>query len=349
MPTVVTGTARARARGFARSNSFRLTMRLVVGAGVLFAVVTHVGTGPFLHGLLSLDGPTIGAAAALAAIATAAAAWRWRLVAGRLGLELPWPTAVAMYYRSQFLNTVLPGGVVGDVHRAVAHGQRVKRIGQASRAVAIERSAGQVVQLTLALVILLCVGAGFGGYAATTLDLGGTVLTVTVIGGTMLVGGVLAALVLSVRVRTALRHEVAELRVGLGSARASCQVAIASVVVVACHVAVFAIATAAVGVHVPPLQLLILALVVLLGASIPLNVGGWGPREGIAGWAFALAGFGASAGVAASALFGILAIISFAPGAIVTVVFAVRRRGQQPVPALVPLIHCLPRRQENPS
>jgi 5-amino-6-(5-phosphoribosylamino)uracil reductase len=101
------------------------------------------------------------------------------------------------------------------------------------------------------------------------------------------------------------------------------------VIVIACHVATFTIATAAIGERVPALQLLSLAFVVLLGASIPLNIGGWGPREGVAGWAFAVAGLGASAGVAASTLFGVLAIISVAPGAIATVVFAARVRSHR--------------------
>jgi hypothetical protein len=72
--------------------------------------------------------------------------------------------------------------------------------------------------------------------------------------------------------------------------------------------------------------MLVLALVVLLGASIPVNVGGWGPREGVAGWAFAVAGLGAAAGVAASTLFGVLTVVSVLPGAIAMVVLAVRRR-----------------------
>ena len=36
------------------------------------------------------------------------------------GVGLPLPSATAAYYRSQFLNTALPGGVLGDVHRGVA-------------------------------------------------------------------------------------------------------------------------------------------------------------------------------------------------------------------------------------
>ena len=42
--------------------------------------------------------------------------------------------AVAAYYRSQFLNVTLPGGVVGDVHRAVRHGVDIGDVGLGVRA-----------------------------------------------------------------------------------------------------------------------------------------------------------------------------------------------------------------------
>ena len=53
-----------------------------------------------------------------------------------------WGESVSAYYRSQFLNSVLPGGVVGDVHRAVAHGREREHGPQASRAVVAERIGG---------------------------------------------------------------------------------------------------------------------------------------------------------------------------------------------------------------
>jgi uncharacterized membrane protein YbhN (UPF0104 family) len=309
-------TAVSRVRRVTSAKWFRITSRLAVGGGVLVAVFVHVGAGPFIHGLLSLDPGTVVAALFLAAVATAAAAWRWRLIARRLGASLPWSTAVGMYYQSQFLNTVLPGGVLGDVHRAVAHGRSSARRGAASRAVVLERLAGQVVQVLIALIVLACFGAEFEGY----------LLTALIVGAGALCSAGFAAVAVSVRVRGAVRREVRKLREAFGSAALSAQVVLASVVVVGCHVATFAIATAAVGVGVAPLRMLTLALVVLLAASVPLNVGGWGPREGVSGWAFALAGFGASAGVAASTLFGVLTIIAVAPGAIVTVVVAIRGR-----------------------
>lgn len=306
----------SRVRSVVRSRWFAPTVRVVVGGAVLIAIVVHVGAGPFVHGLLSLDVQTVVAAIVLAAVATAAAAWRWHVIAGRLGVELRWSTAVRMYYQSQLLNTVLPGGVLGDVQRAVDHGRAASKLGQAARAVTVERVAGQGVQLVLAAVILTLFGAEFESalFPVIAVALGAVAIAIV------------AATVASRRVRDVLAREWAEVRAALGSVSALVQTVAASIVVVFSHIATFAIATAAVGTIVPPVEMLALALVVLLAASIPLNIGGWGPREGVAGWAFALAGLGASAGVSSATLFGVLAIISVIPGVLVTRIASVISR-----------------------
>lgn len=314
-------TSAPRLRTVLSSRWLRLTTRLVVGVGVLIAVVAHVGAGPFLHGVFSIDLRVIAATFALSAAATAAAAWRWSVIAARLGVGLRFSEAVGTYYRSQFLNTVLPGGVVGDIQRALTQGRNTGNVAQAARAVVIERTMGQLVQIALAVIVLAFFGLEFEGYLLSVLGIGLAVLVLAA----------LATKAASVRVRSALRRELDELSAGVGSPGAFVRVVVASIVVVACHLMTFGVAVGAVGASVPPLRLAAIALVVLLAGSIPLNIGGWGPREGIAGWTFAVAGLGASTGVAASALFGVLSMIAVAPGLVLAVVSAVRR-GRTPAP-----------------
>ena len=314
-------TSAPRVRAVLSSRWLRLSTRVVVGVGVLVAVVVQVGSGPFLHGLFSIDLRVIAATFALCAVATAAAAWRWSIIAGRLGVGVRFPEAVGMYYRSQFLNTVVPGGVVGDVQRALTQGRNAGNVAQGARAVVIERTMGQLVQIALAVIVVACFGLEFEGYLLAALG----------IGLTLLVLAALATTAASVRVRGWLRRELDELSAGVGSPRVFIRVVVASIVVVACHVVTFGVAVGAVGASVPPQRLAAIALVVLLAGSIPLNIGGWGPREGIAGWTFAVAGLGASTGVAASALFGVVAMIAVAPGLVLAVISVVRR-GRTPAP-----------------
>ena len=80
--------------------------------------------------------------------------------------------------------------------------------------------------------------------------------------------------------------------------RAGPGIALASAVVVAGHVATLLLAARTAGAISPILQLLPLAVLVLLATAVPTNIGGWGPREGAAAWAFGAAGLGAAQGVA---------------------------------------------------
>ncbi|MCC2031078.1 lysylphosphatidylglycerol synthase domain-containing protein [Microbacterium allomyrinae] len=290
-------------------------VRAVIGAGILVAIVSVAGAEPFVRGIASVSPAAIAAATLLAAIATAAAAWRWRLLARRLGLRLGWRESIAAYYRSQFLNTVLPGGVVGDVDRAVSHGRGVDQVAQAARAVAAERASGQAVQLVLAVAVVVSVG--FSAYApgmAVLLVLCGAVVVVIV------------AAAVSRRTRLALGREVAILRGAFGSVGTVVGVVAASTVVVTAHVATFLVACAAVGIAASAEQVTVAAVVAVLASSIPLSLGGWGPREGAAAWAFGAAGLGAAAGLAAATAYGVLAMIAVAPGAVVVAVSLLHRR-----------------------
>ena len=86
-------------------------------------LVLRLGDGPFLDGLRRVDAPLARRRARHHRLTTVVSAWRWRLIAHGLGLRIPLRTAVAAYYRSQFLNSTLPGGVLGDFHRGVRVGE----------------------------------------------------------------------------------------------------------------------------------------------------------------------------------------------------------------------------------
>jgi len=77
-------------------------LRVAGGAAILAFVVVGLGTGPVVNGLRHVG----------------------------------WGPVVAAYYRSQFLNATLTGGVVGGLYRAVVHGRRVGDVGPGLRAVA---------------------------------------------------------------------------------------------------------------------------------------------------------------------------------------------------------------------
>ena len=322
----LTATALAGARRTSGAPALRTAVRIGAGIAVVVATAFVVGVGPFLQGVAAISPPAIAAAFVLIAVATAAAAWRWRVVAAGFGLPLPWHEAFGAYYRSQFLNAVLPGGVVGDVHRAYAHGRPHERIGAAARAVAAERVFGQIVQLALTLAVLLPL--------ATLQSRWGSPLAPVAWGAGALSG--LVALTLGIatavpRSRRMLQREYRMLRPLLVRPSALAAITLASVVVVAAHVSLFVVAARATGVDADPGGLVAAALVVLAASALPINVGGWGPREAAAGAAFALAGLGGAAGVATSTAFGVLALLAVAPGALVALAGSTRSRLTCPI------------------
>jgi hypothetical protein len=105
---------------------------------------------------------------------------------------------------------------------------------------------------------------------------------------------------------------------------------LASVVVVAGHAATLVIAARTAGSTASPVRLLPLALLVLLAMGVPTNIGGWGPREGVAAWAFGVAGLGAAQGVATAVVYGVMVLVAYLPGAGVLIVAWLHRDTRGP-------------------
>lgn len=302
-----------------RSRWWRVPGRWLVGAAVLGGVLWHTGTGPFVAGLRSLDAPTLALGGGIAVLTTVASAWRWQLVANGLGVEIGMRPAVASCYRAQFLNTVLPGGVLGDVHRGLAHGRNAGDTGRALRAVAWERFAGQVVHVLLAVGVLLVLASPVSPVMPAALGILAVVLVLVLLaarrpwsGGPSWVRRVL--------------HTVAhDVRFGLLVRRSWPGVVLASAAAVAGHVATYLVAARSVGVTTPVLTLLPLTVLVLVAAGLPLNLAGWGPREGMAAWAFGAAGLGAGQGVATAVAYGAIVLVANLPGAVVLLAGGGRR------------------------
>ena len=292
--------------------------RFLVPALVLVVLVWRLGTGPFLDGVRTVDAQALAEAVGIALLTTVCAAWRWKTVAGGLGVDLSLPAAVAAYYRSQFLNLTLPGGVVGDVHRGVSHGRDTRDVGRGLRAVAWERSAGQAVQVVLTVVVLLVLPSPVHS-AMPVVAIAAVVATlVVVLVARALPGGDHSV---AARVRTALGRDIRDALLARGAWRS---IALASTLVVAGHAATFVIAARTAGSTAPLTQMLPIALLAMIGMVLP-SAAGWGPREGVTAWAFGAAGLGVQQGVTTAVVYGVLVFVACLPGAVVLLVAWFRR------------------------
>lgn len=295
-------------------------VRLAASVIVLWFVWRQVGGAGFRDGLRAATWPAAVAAVAITAATTVCAAWRWRAVARALGVDIGLGAAVRAYYRSQLLNSVLIGGVVGDVDRALRHGRQARDVARGVRAAVWDRLCGQLVQAVVTVVVLLALPSPLR--SAVPYVLAGLVVTTGAI-----------AIVMRRATRSgrqwatrAAQVVSADLRHGLLAPAVWPGLVLPSALIVAGHTALFVIAARVAGSPAPLGELIALVMVVQIAMVIPVGVGGWGVREGAAAWAFGAAGFGASSGVSIAVLYAVLMLLAVSPGAVLLVLDAVRRR-----------------------
>jgi hypothetical protein len=205
--------------------------------------------------------------------------------------------------------------VLGDVHRAVSSGRRAGDVGRGVRAVALERCAGLVVSVVGGVAVLLSRPEVL---AAATGRPGRGVLVALVV--------VLAAVAVTAvstrraphasRLRSALRTGLADARAGVFSRSTGPGVVLLSVATLTGYLALFVVAARAAGCRAPLGELLSVLVPALLAMALPVNVGGWGPREAVATLAFGAGGLGPAQGLTAALVYGVLSLIACLPGGV---------------------------------
>jgi uncharacterized membrane protein YbhN (UPF0104 family) len=211
--------------------------------------------------------------------------------------------------------------------------------------VVLERTAGQIVLVGVGLVVLLTVPSP----VLTELERHGAAAGLAAV-----VAGAVAAVafVVWLRVRRgssklagAARTGVSEVRTGLLSRRNWPGIVLASTVVLAGHLGTFVVAARAAGSSASLIKLIPLMLLALLAMSLPVNIGGWGPREGVTAWAFGAAGLSAGQGLTIAVAYGLFAFVAALPGAIVLIArtFArVRRARAARIAPISPAVAFIP-------
>lgn len=283
--------------GRSRRSLVLTLLQVAVTAGILVCILTVWGPAPFAAAVGVLTWWSIAGALILGAIGVLVQAQRWRLVARGQGIELGLRVAVERCWQAAFINAVLPGGLAGDAVRAIEEraggglrgGDLLKR---SVGAVSAERLAGTSVVFVAAGVALLGLRPGAG------------------------------ALALAVAAAAAAASWPWLRRL---SARELGWVSVLSVAGWAAFATLFLLAGLAVAPALPVVEIPILAAITLAGMSIPLNVAGWGPREGAAALGFVLLGHGAALGVGVSIGYGLLALVSVLPGGLVLLLRTLRR------------------------
>lgn len=260
--------------------------QIVVPVVILGWLAYRFGLDGFRQAVAVISPAPLAAALLLGVVAVGAHATRWRVVSRGAGLPLGRAEALAEYYRASALNTVLPGGVAGDVLRAWRQRTDAPRGWRPSAASVLgERAAGFCVLFGAASVVLLTQAPPLS-YAVVAAALAGVAWFVA---------------------RPALRRLNRRDRLAVWAWSALALAALLGLTLVV---------AASIGVAEGP-EVVVLGFALLAGTAIPLNIGGWGPREAAGVVAAVMVGLSPTEGIALAAGYGLLATVSVLPGFLV--------------------------------
>lgn len=296
-----------------------MVLRWGLSLGLLAVTFAWIDPAPIVASLRQAD-PRWLAGALLASVPLMLAmAWRWSFTAQRMGIDLPLVVAWREYYASVLLNSVLPGGVAGDVVRVARQADDPARpLGAVTRSVVVERVVGQ-----LMLWAALVVGAAWWGFD------GAMLAGLLALGAVAVVGLGLGRAASHPRLSsTWLGRGLARLRTDLRAAlwgpRAVAVQLVASAAGLGALVAMYTCSALAIGSSITVERALVVVPWILAATTLPLTVGGWGVRELSAAALFELVSLPAADGAASSVVFGAVSLVAALPGG---VVLLWRRRG----------------------
>jgi glycosyltransferase 2 family protein len=311
----------------------RRTLSLLAKAAIsillLYLSLHSIDLGALGARLSRLESGWVALALFLLTVQVVLLAVRWRNIGAACGANLPFTLALQISFIATFFNQVLPSTVGGDSARIWLLARKGAGWARATYSVLIDRIAGVFV---LALIVIASLPFTFSLIhdpipRALLLLIGIGVITGTLV--FVLIGRHFRQLLDRWRLT---RHLAAASRISA----ALCSSHRDAAIVFACSVAIHLITAAAawccakaIASPVSFAQILFLMPPVLLIATLPVSIAGWGVRESSFMFAFAHAGLAQSDGLAISILFGATSFIVGLVGGIVWLAYGLELRPVQ--------------------
>lgn len=269
-------------------------------AATVLASLSNARLEPVLAGIL------------LVQIQIILSAFRWCYTAARLEHPLKPTKAIADYYLGSLVNMVLPGGIAGDVMRAARSRSADRKWSIPVLAILLERFAGQIALILISGIGLIAWPFFNGGMGPSE------ALTLLLIALCIVILAVVVMLLIwlsgSFWWRKFIRKIGWSISVCYGLPYAWLIQGTLSLTIVASYIAVFAMASTAIGAPLPIIGLVTVVPICLLTMAIPITVGGWGTREAAAAILWPLLDLTAGQGFAASILYGVIVTLGALPG-----------------------------------
>ena len=251
---------------------------------------------------------------------------RWTVVASSIGLRIGLADALKWTLIGHFFNQVLPSSVGGDVIRGWLVRQRTGDLRLGLTSVALERFVG-----LLALVALIIAGQPILIARLPDAAVSRFILPALLFGCGLALAALLLDRVLGPchfrRVRDIVRRFCGDTRQLTGSPSAFLLALAISFAMNAVNLVLIAGIANGLGATVSVTDMLLVVPTVMLVASLPISIGGWGLREAGLAVGFTAIGQPASTAVATSIIIGVANLISAIPGAVAWAAFPGSRHG----------------------
>ena len=297
-----------------------LLLKAAISGLLLYLSLRAVNLAVLGERLSRLHAGWLGAAVGILAAQTFLLAARWRLIAEGCGIAPTFSNILRISFIATFFNQVLPSTVGGDAARIWMLARDGGGWAAATYSVLLDRVAGII---ALTLIVFLCLP-----WTLTLVQDPVARIVLVLIGASAIAGSVVFLAIGHIRWKPLMhwpptRHLVEVSRTAwriCGSRRALGVVAASSIVVHLMTILAAWCMVQSVSATTSFALLLFLVPPVILIATVPISIAGWGVREGSMIVAFAYAGLPQSDGLVVSVLIG---LTFFAIGAIGGVVWIV--------------------------
>jgi uncharacterized protein (TIRG00374 family) len=273
----------------------------------------RIGVGTLIQSVYEVKGRTIIVAAALVALQAFMAAVRWQLILRYLGIVIVFVRSVQIYWIGMFGSALLPGGIAGDGLRIWVLVRSGIELSPSVNSVLLDR-------LTALAGLMLLVAIGLP-YADNRVAPNYVRLTAAAI----LLVGLVAAIALGVWIRIPqhwLQFRVTRAVTALlADFQKLCKtflhafdlIGLSALSFIAGLFAIFFLLRS-LGASVGIIETVTLGSLVILTATLPISLGGWGVREGAMIGLFGVVGVPATTSLAVSVVLGLLSTVVSLPG-----------------------------------
>jgi uncharacterized protein (TIRG00374 family) len=276
-------------------------------------LLRRIGAATFIDSIREVPDKAITLAAVLVALQALLAAIRWHLILRYLGIVIAFVRSVQIYWIGMFTSALLPGGVAGDGLRIWMLVRSGSELSPSVNSVLLDRLAALA-----SLLLLVAVGLPWvdDRIAASYIRLSVAIALLT---------GLVTAFAIVFWIRVPqhwLRFRVVRAAMTLFiDFRTLCKSPLLAADIICISILSFILALSAIfilfrslGASVGLIDTMALSSLVILAASLPISIGGWGVREGTMVGLFGIIGVPPATSLAVSVVLGLLSAAVSMPG-----------------------------------